>query len=636
MSTEGKITYLPSQITVARDLTARPTYAMMTAIVMSLRAKLPPLLGALLLFNSFALSEEKPWREVRSPHFRVITNGSEKGARHVAGAFEQMRGLFAAQFPGFRVDSPAPLLILAPEDEFTTKKLVPEYWQHGGPKPAGVYFHGWETQFALVRLDEIDSDHDAFAVVYHEYVHNLLHLNFRWLPTWLDEGLANFYCFTRFEKNQTYIGAPPRNIGWMEVLRRRVSIPLDKFLEQRNSFTHSEDDTYLYYAQAWALTHFLTFAPGMERGSRLKKFFNSLQAGAEQKKAFQDAFGDMSRVQKDLDDYVHLFAFQAGVIPSLPLADEKSFSSRTMTVPETGAELATFFIATGHWKEARASVEAAVAGDPKLALAHQDLGFLDLHDGKDEDAVREFSQALELDSHLYRALFARTMLSSLPHATSADDRESFHSSLIKVLEGNPEFAPAFVELAKFFVAQGDLNRALAMARTAEKVEPHRAGYHLLTGQLLLRMGRNADAAAHAAYVASRWGSPDHDEAMELWNRVPPAQRPAESPSDIIAADLQSAEGTVKSVSCEPNLFTLTLDRAGQSMVFKIKGAPGGFSDTLWFGGNFTPCFHVTGLRAVVRYKSGADKSSIGDVVSWGFRDDLPATRTSGQEASTHN
>src|SRR6266850_1573420 len=498
------------------------------------RSKLPVLLATVLLLTTSALSEEKPWREVRSPHFRVITDGSEGAARRVAREFELMRSMFADRFPGFRIDSPAPLLILAPEDESSTKKLVPEFWQHSGPKPAGLYFHGWEKQYALVRLDVINSDRidpDTFGVVYHEYVHSLLHLNFRWLPTWLDEGLAEFYGFTRFEGSHTYIGAPPKNVHRMEVLWRRSSMPLAKFLDQRGSFTKDEDDTHLFYAQAWALTHFLTMAPGMEGGGRLNRFFNALQAGTEQKKAFQDTFGDLSKVQKNLDDYVRLFAFPAGVIATPPHSDEKSFPFRVLTLAETRAELGSFFLSTHHSKEAHTPIEAAVKDDPKLALAHEDLGFLDLGEGKDSEAVHEFSQAFELDNHMYRSLFAKTMLSPPSHAATAAERELFHVALLKVLEINPQFAPAYVELAKFALAGGNLTLALALARTAEKMEPSRAGYHLLTGQILLRLGHPAEAAANAAYVASRWESVDHDEAMELWNRVPPAQRSGEAPSD---------------------------------------------------------------------------------------------------------
>jgi Tfp pilus assembly protein PilF len=583
-----------------------------------------------------AAGEEKPWREIRSPHFRVITNGSEGAGRRVAREFEQMRGMFADQFPGFNVDPPAPLLILAPEDEATTKKLVPEAWLRPGPKPAGIYYHRWERQFALVRLDVVADDRfnpDTFLVVYHEYVHSLLHLNFRWLPTWLDEGLANFYGYTRFEGDRTYIGAPPRNRHSMDVLYRRSSIPLAQFLDQRGSITRNEEDTHLFYIQSWALTHFLTFGPGMEGGMRLKKFFNALQAGAEQKKAFQDSFGDLEQVRKNLDNYVQLFAFPAGIIPSPPHADEKSFASRTMTLAETLAELGTFYLGTQHLKEARDSAEAAIKIDSKLALAYEVLGFLDLHEGKDDAAARELSQAVDLDGHLYLSLFAKTMFSPLSHASSPGDRVLLRAALMKVLESNPRFAPAHVELAKLFVAEGNLNQALAQARSAENIEPWRAGYHLFTGEIFLKMGQPAEAARYAAYVANRWGSPDRDEAMELWSRVPAAQRPADGPFDPADAGIVAAEGIVKSVSCDTNAITLKMDLSGKVAEYNLKGVRGGFSDTLWFGDHFTPCFHVTGLRAVVRYKPGADKTSAAQLVSWGFRDDLPASQISPEQTS---
>jgi hypothetical protein len=82
---------------------------------------------------------------------------------------------------------------------------------------------------------------------------------------------------------------------------------------------------------------------------------------------------------------------------------------------------------------------------------------------------------------------------------------------------------------------------------------------------------------------------------------------------------------VKSVACDEHNMTMTLEQGGKIFTFRIQQAAGGFSDTLWFGeDHFTPCYHTTGLRAVVQYKPAADKSYTGDVVFFGFRDDLPA------------
>jgi tetratricopeptide (TPR) repeat protein len=598
------------------------------------------LLLAVVLLGASGFSEEKPWREIRSPHFRVITNGSEGAGRHVAREFEQMRAVFAEEFPGYRLDSAEPLLIVAPEDESTTKKLLPDFWRHSGPKPAGVYFHAWEQPYALVRLDMVGSDEvtkDEFAVVYHEYVHSLLHLNLHWLPTWLDEGLAEFYSYTRFERNRTIIGAPPRDKWALTVLQSRPLMPLAKFLDQRGSFTRSEEDTQLFYEQSWALTHFLTLGPGMDGGARLQKFYNAMQQGVEQKKAFQDAFGDFKQVQHDFDQYVHLFAFNAAAVPTPPRVDDKDLRSRFMTVAETDAELSSFYATTKQWKLAREFGESALKGDPKLALAHQGMGFICVQEGKDEEAAHQFSQAVELDNRMYRAQFAKTMMSTLPHATSSDDRMAYRLALLKTLEINPQFAPAYVELAKLYVTQGDFKQALMLALKAEKLEPWRAGYHLLTGQILLRLDQAADAADDAPYVADHWTRPDRDEAMELWNLVPAGKRPVQGPAEIAEkSEISSAEGIVTSVTCNEGNMTITLEQSAQALTFHVQhNAGGGFSDTLWFGeDHFTPCYHTTGLRGVVQYKPAADKSYTGEAVFFAFRDDLPSAPPSAAAATS--
>ena len=598
------------------------------------------LLLVVVVLCASGFAADKPWREIRSPHFRLITNGSDGAGRHVAREFEQMRGVFASEFSGYRLDSAEPLLIVAPADESTTRKLMPEFWRHSGPKPAGIYYHSWEQPYALVRLDAVGSDKyskDEFAVVYHEYVHSLLHLNLHWLPTWLDEGLAEFYAYTRFEGDRTIIGAPPRDKRALEMLQYRTAIPLAKFLDQKGSFTRSEDDTQLFYEQSWAVTHFLTLGPGMEGGARLKKFYNATQQGVDQKKAFQDTFGDFKHVQQDFDRYVRLFGFHAAVIPSPPKIDDKDLKTRFMTVAETDAELSSFYATTKQWKLAREFGESALKNDPKLALAHADLGFICLQAGKDEEAARELSQAVDLDNRMYRAQFAKTMMSPLPHATSPEDRMAYRLQLLLTVSANPQFAPAYVELAKLYMAQGDNTQALKLALKAEKLEPWRAGYHLLAAQILLRLDRAAEAAAAAVYVADRWTSPDRDEALELWNLVPGEKRPARGPAETSERhDVSSAQGTVKSVACGERNTTLTLEQqGGQPLTFRVQAsAGGGFSDTLWFGeDHFTPCYHTTGLRAVVQYKPAVDKSYTGDAVFYGFRDDLPASPGVGALAS---
>src|SRR5215471_4559378 len=112
-------------------------------------------LGIALLLPQFAQAAPKNWAEIRSPHFRVLSDGSEAEARSVARQFERIREAFATALPSLHLDSPAPLLILAPKDESSAKALLPDMWKHQGLKPGGFFASGSDRAFAVVRLDVV-------------------------------------------------------------------------------------------------------------------------------------------------------------------------------------------------------------------------------------------------------------------------------------------------------------------------------------------------------------------------------------------------------------------------------------------------------------------------------------------------
>ena len=582
----------------------------------------------LAIFASSASAFEKPWIEVRSPHFRVLTNGSQNDGRQLAREFEQMRYLFSYQYPTFRLEGGAPMTIFAAADEPTAKSLEPTIWKSKGVKPAGLFHHAWEKEYVMLQMEAWRQG--AIEIVYHEYTHSIMHLNLHWLPVWLDEGLANFYGYTRFQKDKIYIGAPPPP----HELPHGPYIPIETLIgvDQNSPYYHSEDKVHQFYGESWGLVHFLMFGPGMEGGKRLDHFASLLQQGVEQKKAFQQVFGDFKEMDRALESYLRRLAFQAGSLPDAPKIDEKSFSSRSLTMAETHAELGGFHLWEHDLVNARPLAEKAVADDPKLGQAHEEMGFLDFSDGKDADAFAEFSQAYALDSTLSLSLFAKTMLSPIAASNVSADQDAFHDALVKVVALNPQFAPAFVQLSRLWFRRNELKTALGVSRKAEQLEPTRAGYHLQSGQMLLRLGRAPEAAAFAQFVAQRWRGPDHDEAVELWDSVPPEQRPAEDvPSVGLPKDVQSVDGRVKSVHCaapgeeRQRGLSFVLDAGSQQLTFRGKGAfAAGFSDTIWYGeDHFSLCHHLEGMRAVVHYLKPADASYAGDLTEVEIRDDLP-------------
>ena len=596
--------------------------------------KVLAVVGLVCLFCAPTLhGEEKPWFELRSPHFRLITNGNRDDAKEVLRHFELIRAVFASCSPSLKLDTPAQLTIIAAKDEKTIKALLPGFAARAIPLPGGMFRHGWEREYALVRLDVVNQDPSAYESIYHEYVHTLLHANFRWLPAWVDEGLAQFYGYTSFDGKNVHIGALP-DIQMFDVLIRKHPIPLSEFIVSP-LYTRDPTHNQLSYMQAWALIHFFMLSPSMESGQRLQRFIDALQKGADQKKAFEDSFGNFSDVERDYKRYIDSTTYPTRVGPAPASLNENELSVGRMEPGETEAELAAWFIRSHEWDSVRHFTQTALAENPKLSLAHEDNGFLLYNEGHDEEAYKEFSTASDLDSKNYIALFAKIMTSPAAQSTLAQDQQSMYAQLNEVVDLKPDFAPAYIELAKLNVVMGNPRVALAISRKAEQLEPFRAGYHILSGRILLLMNRPAAAAAAAAYVAQRWGGTDRDEAMELWNEIPETDRSQSVAASPVNENRgEAVEGKVISVSCNGSDFALTLDVAGQARTYKSKGFPVGFSDTLWVGhDHFTPCFHVDGLRVMLHYKPARDQSYAGDLIYAGFREDVILPRSASAEAS---
>ncbi len=408
-------------------------------------------------------------------------------------------------------------------------------------------------------------------------------------------------------------------------------------MDRNPVFARDQEKMQIFYADAWALVHYMIFGEGMQGGGLLNRFNQLLQQGVPQKQAFVQVFGDYASFDKAWFTYTNRLAFGAGVLPAPPRLDEKSFAARKLTVAETEYELGAFHIGAHDRVAGAGLIEAALRDDPKLAPAHKEAGFLLFGKGEDAHAVQQFEQAFALDGTLYRSLFAKTMIAA---RLSPTDPATYRAELNKVVQINPKFAPAFIELAQLDLRELDFLSALANSHKAEALEPSRAGYHLLTGRILLAQNKDTDAAAYAKFVADRWYGPDHDEAVALWARIPAANRPHDVSLTVQpfgTEPLESAGGIIAATHCgdakEP--FTLVLTEAGKTRTFAHQhGFPSGFSDTLWYGeDHFTLCHHLEGQPAVVFFRPAPSGGSFaGELAELEIRDDfLPASAAPGAE-----
>src|SRR5713226_1894557 len=219
-------------------------------------------LMALLLAASLApprlRAADKPetWVEVRSPHFTVVSNGSEKQARRLADQFEQIRAVFQKSLNNIRVDPGQPIIILAAKNENTMKALLPKFWEtKGHMHPAGIFVPGHEKHYVALRLDT--EGENPYKVIYHEYVHLIIELNFHRIPVWLNEGYAEFFGNTTIGEKEVKIGQPSESD--VLLLRQNKLLPLEVLLkvDHDSPYYNEANRTSMFYAECWALVHFM-------------------------------------------------------------------------------------------------------------------------------------------------------------------------------------------------------------------------------------------------------------------------------------------------------------------------------------------------------------------------------------------
>ena len=433
------------------------------------------------------------WVEVRSPNFTVISNAGEKEARRIADQFEQFREVFHATLPQIRLDLGKPLVIFAVKNEDSLKILLPEYWElKGHLHPAGFYSPGEEQHIVAVRTNlegEI-----PYEIVYHEYTHAIMDLNFRGLPIWLGEGLAEFYGHSVINEKEIEVGkiAPYH----LQILQQNRLIPIDVLLtaDHKSPYYNENNRASVFYAESWAIVHYLMMDPDAKKKQLFSKFLKAWDSSGDQVQAAQGAFGDLKSFSRGMESYARQNLFYVGKLKTTIRGDAKGYSSRELPLAELAANRAFLYVHTRRFTDARASVEEALKADPKLALAYEARGLMAYAQQDFPGAETAFSRAIELNSASYFAYYFEAQARMRRGMLSPDERTSSIASFVKATEMNPQFAPAYSALAALYSVQPETqDKALQAGLKAIKLEPGNLVYATNYGYALLNMGKTADA-----------------------------------------------------------------------------------------------------------------------------------------------
>src|SRR5919108_2382522 len=464
-------------------------------------------------------AHEDTWVEVRSPNFTVISNAGEKEARKIADQFEEIREVFQNAFPKMRVDLGKPVVIFAVKNEDSMKSLLPAFWEaKGHMHPGGLYQPGEEKHFVVVRTN-IEGP-NPYEIVYHEYTHALMNINFRDLPLWLNEGIAEFFGNSTIHDNNVEIGkiAPYH----LQVLQEHKLIPIPALLQADHSspYYNENNRASLFYAESWAIVHYLQMDPDARKRNLLHDFLAAYNASGSYVEAAQKAFGDLNKFAQKMEGYARQSSFYVGNVKTSIHGDAKAYSSRVLPPAEVDAQRGEFYAYTRRPEEAKAALDAALQADPNLPLAHEGLGLLAYY-GKDLDtAEQEFTKAVQLNSSSFLAYFFCARAKLREGGMSREKRPGVVADLEKAISLNPQFAPAYATLATFYSMNPDTrDKALAAGKKAIELEPGNLSYAVSYGFVLLNMGKTSDAKTLASRIQSAAQTPMDRVLAEQFSRT---------------------------------------------------------------------------------------------------------------------
>src|SRR6266508_1489095 len=425
------------------------------------------------------------WLKAQSTRFTLIGDASEKEIRNVGMRLEQFREAFSQIssqiFSPSVIDSSVPITVVVFKNDSEYRPFKP---LHQG-KPADVSGHFQSSgDVAYIALAAGRGGGNPYAVIFHEYVHALTSGGALRatpgvalptplptpLPTWISEGLAEY--FSSFEvtgggKNGR-LGAAIASHA--RLLGARQLIPLETLLavDQTSPFYVETDKKSLFYAESWALTHYL-LRPGGRR-LQFRQFISALAQGKPADLSFRQAFQTgYAAIEQELRNYI-----AQGLYPTedVTFARQLGFKEemKTVALSEAGSQdyLAHYYYALAihreqvdesqyvsdlpeeSVREMRAALRLARQLNPDFADTYKLLAFINLVRGEDlDEAIELINRAISLAPYRDDIVYTlaqiqlrrkdytaarRTALTLAGGAAKSDVRERANSMLENIAE----------------------------------------------------------------------------------------------------------------------------------------------------------------------------------------------------------
>lgn len=447
----------------------------------------------LLAVSSLApVAAKDTWTSVRSKNFLLVGNASEKDIRRVGTRLEQFREVFSRLFTNMNVNSPVPTTVVVFKNDESYRPFKPN------ANTAGYFQPGQDVNYITLKLgNDLRSEQDPFTIIFHEYTHLLIKNTSGNVPTWFNEGLAEYYStFSISDDQKVVMGRPIASHVYL--LRENRMLPLRTLfqVDQKSPYYNERDKQSIFYAESWALMHYLILGKEGERMVQMGKFVELISAGMPTEQAFQQAFKTtFESVEKELRSYIQRdrYPIITGSF-NTKVGYDTAMESAKLTEAETLAYLGDLLLHS-YREDSEEYLKKALALDPNLPMANASMGMLHVRRGKDEEARKSLERAVAASSqnyliHYYYAYALsregnrdmQTVLGFAPETIAI-----MRSELKRAIQLRPDFLESYSLLAFVnLVSDSNLDETMELLKGAIAKTPGRSDLVFMLAQIYMR------------------------------------------------------------------------------------------------------------------------------------------------------
>ena len=431
------------------------------------------------------------WVSVRSKNFFLVGNASEKEIRQVATRLEQFREVFSRLFTRTNLTSPVPTTVIV----FKTDKSYAPFKPN--PNLAGYFQPGPDVNYITLTTEARDGGQSPFNIIFHEYTHLLVNNNSGNVPIWFNEGLAEYYSTVTVTDDQKFeLGRPISNHVYL--LREKKMLPLKTLfqVDHKSPYYNERDKQSVFYAQSWALMHYLILGKNAQRVTKITKFLDSLSANVPMEQAFQQAFElSFEQMEKELSQYIRndRYPIMSGKFEQ-KIGTDTEMQAAPISEAEAQAYLGDLLLHSQR-PEAEGYLKKALELDPNLAMAHAAMGMLRVREGKPDEARKSLEQAVAANSqnyliHYYYAFaLSREGMdqSRIVSAYTPETAAKMRAELKKAIELRPDYPESYSLLAFINLVSGSqLDESVELLKRALAVSPGRNDLTFMMAQVYMR------------------------------------------------------------------------------------------------------------------------------------------------------